>query len=65
MSKYHLISNILEKPSDYKQCKFCKNPVWYEHHDCPTCGSQYFVPNQEKDFTHLLEELDGETEIQV
>lgn len=59
------IKEIIENPEKFKQCKFCLNPVRLDDDSCNTCGSNYFVPNKDKDFTNLSKELDLNLEIEI
>jgi rRNA maturation endonuclease Nob1 len=61
------VQEVVKNPDNYEQCLYCKNPIDVRHKvdGCPTCGSHYFVPKEQKDFTHLTNELPPETEIEV
>ena len=59
------------KPSDYKQCKECKHPNWYENEYCIQCSSTSFYSDGnnitqwlDDDYKFYMEE-EGYTEDKV
>lgn len=67
INMYKKVNDILNNPKDYKQCIACKNAIHISHSDygCPTCGSEYFEPEETKDFNHLKDVLPPNEEIEV
>ena len=64
---YKTIREVLAHPENFEQCIACGNPVDKRHlaDGCPTCGSHYFEPESEKDFSHLKDVLPPNEEIEV
>jgi rRNA maturation endonuclease Nob1 len=64
---YKTMEEVTKNLEKYNQCKACLNPVDKRHavDGCPTCGSQYFVPEEEKDFSHLKDVLPPDMELEV
>jgi hypothetical protein len=51
------LKEIIENQDKFKQCILCKNPVPIDYPSCGTCDSEYFVPREQQDFSHLEQEL--------
>jgi len=64
---FKAVKDVVEHPENYEQCLACGNPVDKRHKvdGCPNCGSHYFEPESEKDFSNLVQDLPPNEEIEV
>jgi len=65
------MAQMFGKPNDYKQCKSCRHPNWYENESCVECrGTKFRAPGVgitkwlEEDYEYYMEEK-GYTEQEV
>jgi len=50
------LSQIQQKPTDYKICKNCKSINWYENQECIGCMGREFSTNIESTVTVIEQE---------
>jgi len=69
---HQILTNILGKPNDYKQCKKCNAINWYENIECVECENKKFIKNEKKlikyiqaDYNYYLSEGYTENDIDL